>query len=506
MNNLISTFHAVFRITCDSIRLSRTIYFYGERKYHESPFRVLSDAFIFLQNKQDWRSYISPFFDGKYYYEASPDVRELGIEPISHYLKHGWRELRSPSRYFDAVGFTQMHPHLSSPTRDAAETCLRLYGSYAWRVDGELVPTEPQEIATLRHFNVNEQKEIYDTWGVYRRHFDAQYYMQQYPEVCCTENEAFAHYMHVGFTEDRNPRRDFDGYHYRKKNQLARWQNPFRHWIDRMKEDGFSQFSPTQDKDLIEIKNRSDPELFPAQLKRCKNKTTLCIHVHCYYFEILSELIDRLQSIDWGFSIVVTVCNESVATAARKHLSGLIPEHVVDVVVVENRGRDIAPFLIDASPIWRESDLVLHLHTKRSPHVAWGDNWRRYLFDSTIGQTDIIEWVVNQFERTPNLGSLFPENYSMVRHYTESDSNTSEIERLAHRLGLEGTCGGPYAAGSMAFYRVTSLLGIIDRVDLEELFQKEQGQLDRTAAHAFERFLPEYIRKTGGDVKIYRIT
>src|SRR5690606_11035021 len=40
-------------------------------------------------------------FDAATYLAANPDVQAAGLDPLSHFLRHGWRELRNPSAQFD---------------------------------------------------------------------------------------------------------------------------------------------------------------------------------------------------------------------------------------------------------------------------------------------------------------------------------------------------------------------------------------------------------------------
>jgi GT2 family glycosyltransferase/glycosyltransferase involved in cell wall biosynthesis len=42
-----------------------------------------------------------PLFDTGFYLERNPDVREAGVDPLAHYLRHGWAEGRNPNPWFD---------------------------------------------------------------------------------------------------------------------------------------------------------------------------------------------------------------------------------------------------------------------------------------------------------------------------------------------------------------------------------------------------------------------
>ncbi len=46
-----------------------------------------------------WR--VRPFFDAAFYLERYPDVRQAGMNPLRHYLRHGAAEGRKPHRLFE---------------------------------------------------------------------------------------------------------------------------------------------------------------------------------------------------------------------------------------------------------------------------------------------------------------------------------------------------------------------------------------------------------------------
>ena len=46
-----------------------------------------------------------PLFDAAFYRASNPDVAAADVDPLQHYIEHGWREDRLPSRLFDGVGY-----------------------------------------------------------------------------------------------------------------------------------------------------------------------------------------------------------------------------------------------------------------------------------------------------------------------------------------------------------------------------------------------------------------
>ena len=53
-----------------------------------------------------------PGFDHEYYLLWNPDVATLGLDPLKHFLEHGWREGRDPCRHFSIREYQAASPDL----------------------------------------------------------------------------------------------------------------------------------------------------------------------------------------------------------------------------------------------------------------------------------------------------------------------------------------------------------------------------------------------------------
>lgn len=53
-------------------------------------------------------------FDGLWYLSVYPDVREAGIEPVEHFLKHGMDEGRNPNPHFDGAAYIKANPDIEA--------------------------------------------------------------------------------------------------------------------------------------------------------------------------------------------------------------------------------------------------------------------------------------------------------------------------------------------------------------------------------------------------------
>lgn len=53
-------------------------------------------------------------FDAKYYLQHNPDVKKSKMNPAQHYLNHGWKEGRNPSKNFDNNAYLQFNPDVAA--------------------------------------------------------------------------------------------------------------------------------------------------------------------------------------------------------------------------------------------------------------------------------------------------------------------------------------------------------------------------------------------------------
>ena len=51
----------------------------------------------------------SGFFDKKWYLEQYPDVKEMNMKPVNHYLEIGWKSGYNPSPRFDNNAYLSMY-------------------------------------------------------------------------------------------------------------------------------------------------------------------------------------------------------------------------------------------------------------------------------------------------------------------------------------------------------------------------------------------------------------
>src|SRR6266403_2067526 len=56
----------------------------------------------------------SGLFDSSWYLAENPDVAAVGMNPVEHYVRHGWREGRDPSPSFITRGYLSANPDVAA--------------------------------------------------------------------------------------------------------------------------------------------------------------------------------------------------------------------------------------------------------------------------------------------------------------------------------------------------------------------------------------------------------
>lgn len=221
----------------------------------------------------------------------------------------------------------------------------------------------------------------------------------------------------------------------------------------------------------------------------------IAVHAHIYYADLAPEIRQYLENIPAQFDLYVTTDNDDKAADIKNSLSGIGKIRSLDIRVVPNRGRDIGPMLVELGEILVHYEVVLHVHTKRSPHNPDLRGWRRYLMQSLLGNSRHVAAILHCFAKDEQLGILYPQIYYPVIPFMRLGGNAEGIRAILKRTGRDAEELGmldmsAFPAGFMLWFRGSAIKPFI-RMNLRlEDFDVEAGQDDSTLAHAIERIFP----------------
>ena len=225
-------------------------------------------------------------------------------------------------------------------------------------------------------------------------------------------------------------------------------------------------------------------------------KFEIAVVCHLFYPELAEEMWHHIAFLPCEARVFVSTDTAAKADRIKSAFRG---RDGLEVRVVSNRGRDIAPKLCAFRDVYDAFEIVLFLHGKKTPEYAKGDAWRRTLIGSLAGSDDTVRSILAIFESQPDVGMVISQHFEPIRPFIGWHHNFSAACRLGKRMGIELTPAHALdmPSGSMFWTRSAAIRPLLDLGLTIEDFPQERGQTNGTTAHAIERLFL-YVCETAG--------
>ena len=253
-----------------------------------------------------------------------------------------------------------------------------------------------------------------------------------------------------------------------------------------------------------------NPEVYVKPCREIKSSLKIGIHQHVHYAHVMEEFICYLKDFPLPFDLIITTTQENAVAVIKNQCTVLLPNMKnIKVLVTENRGRDVAPWLVGTRPFQKDYDLFCHMHGKSSVEYfdGVGTNWRRYLLDNLLAHDAAVD-IIQLFEDNPDIGCVFPAYYEYIARICISEriplvgefGEQKMIEKLMTEMNINRLFSRDdllYSCGQMLWYRPKAMQPLFDRGLMMEDFSEEPVPNGGTIAHAIER-MPEVVCKSQG--------
>lgn len=208
--------------------------------------------------------------------------------------------------------------------------------------------------------------------------------------------------------------------------------------------------------------------------------------IHVFYEDLIEEIAEKTLHLpsDTDYYITIPDNQPELFQAASDHFPN------ARVFAVENRGRDILPFIEVLKYILPLNyDLLVKIHSKKTLHRSDGISWRQDVYDKLLGSPDVVNAIINAFKQNPNSGIIGPRGHVLDSRFYMG-GNRSIISELIKRVNLpDGTpLEFPFVASTMFWARPEIFKPIVEADFHADEFPAEPLPVDSTLAHALERF------------------
>lgn len=341
--------------------------------------------------------------------------------------------------------------------------------------------------------------------------FDPEWYCKKYGDVASAKIDPYLHFKVSGKKEGRFPNEyseaesRLDTYWYCQKylgdKKLTKMEI-LEHYVQKGKnlefsanenelinKNPFRRFGKTEYGGSFKNNYHYDKET-----KLINSNIKIAVHLHLFYIEMLDEFCEYLNNITIKFGLYISIPESKSEDfeIVTKKAQALVPHADIKISITENQGRDIAPMCIHFAKDLLNYDLVLHMHSKKTTHNPNHEGWRSYLLHHVLGNKNIVNQILNEFESDKKLGVVFPPYFHSLRNQPSWGENKKIANNLIERLNLSITLPDEcpdYPAGSFFWSRTKSIKPLLSsELELKD-FDKEKGQVDKTTAHGIERLL-----------------
>ncbi|MEG1732493.1 MAG: rhamnan synthesis F family protein, partial [Longicatena sp.] len=243
-------------------------------------------------------------------------------------------------------------------------------------------------------------------------------------------------------------------------------------------------------------------------LKKEENRLSAALILHIYYEELAEYCAGYVESMPDGTDVYITVPDEKTKSYVEKVFSK-IQGHEIEIRIVGNIGRDVAPFLVGCKDIISKYDLICKIHDKKVCQImpmSIGESWAYKCFENLLKNRIFVNNIITTFENNPYLGLLTPPVPHHGPYYPtcgkgEWGDNFTVTEEVARHLGVKVNMDEtkePIAPlGSMFWFRTKALKGLFAHDWDYSEFPQEPIQTDATILHAIERVYPFCVQQEG---------
>ena len=245
------------------------------------------------------------------------------------------------------------------------------------------------------------------------------------------------------------------------------------------------------------VKNLQLTYVLPTQtVTREPKQQKVALIAHLYYMDLVEPTLEYIRNMPEGIDIFLSTSSPEKVEQVKVACQGL--PYNIEVRLVENRGRDVGPFLVGWKDVVQNYDVVCYTHDKKvtqlSPYSV-GDGFAYKCFENLLPTRDFVKNVIATFDAEPRLGFLTPTPPNHADYFPVYTlgwgPNFDRTEALLHELGINVPLDPdkePVAPlGSMFWFRPKALKPLFDHDWQWEEFPPEPCDIDGTILHAIER-------------------
>jgi lipopolysaccharide biosynthesis protein len=229
--------------------------------------------------------------------------------------------------------------------------------------------------------------------------------------------------------------------------------------------------------------------------------------MHLYFMDLVGYCFNYASSMPGDCDVYITTDTAEKKEELLKTFKKLNCNKL-QVLVIENRGRDVSALLVGCCEFILGYDVVCFVHDKKAGQLDWdikGDSFSYQCFENLLKNSTFVENVIGLFDENPRLGMLVPPPPGFADYYFTFGNSWGQNYPVTHalidKLGIKVPISPdkePIAPlGTMFWFRPAALKQLFERGWKYSDFPKEPNPQDGTLLHAIERSYPFVAQQAG---------
>lgn len=237
------------------------------------------------------------------------------------------------------------------------------------------------------------------------------------------------------------------------------------------------------------------------KLKNIFEIIQVAVQAHIFYEDLALDIINKTNNIPIKFDLFISTISIEKRNNIKNYISKYSEADHFEIIILDNKGRDVLPLLIQLKAKIKQYKYLCHIHTKKSktcPNI--GISWRNYLYNNLLGNKRIVSEILLDFENNDKLGFIFPETfYDIIRQKLILTKGTLKYMKYIlkklfpnYRIGVKLD----FPAGNMFWARTKAIFQIFE-YNFNKKFFKEKDQTNDTIMHGIERIWLYLVKLNG---------
>ncbi|KZX12196.1 glycosyltransferase family 8 protein [Methanobrevibacter curvatus] len=186
------------------------------------------------------------FFDEEFYLKKYPHIKDSKLSPLDHFIYHGYKEGKIPSKNFDPKFYLKKYPDVKKSQINP----LIHYTLYGKREKRQTTANNLLNIALKRKEKIQKletqyKQKVGDLENIIDIEFDKNYYLNKYEDLKKAKIRPIEHYIRYGKNENRYPNKKIENLQFNRKYYLNKYpdvkkakMDPYLHYLKFGKNEG----------------------------------------------------------------------------------------------------------------------------------------------------------------------------------------------------------------------------------------------------------------------------